>query len=120
MSAFEMKKHSLHQNTDGTWRAIFNIHPQDIPIELLTAPMGAPVGCTMLDYDNPEDGPEKKKTWSELSGTQKAAIAVNDPVFQRWVAEMYHHNKADAWLKMTLDIESKKQIAGGKVEELRS
>ena len=52
---FEAKKNGMIQTQDGIWKLSLTILPEDMPMELLQAPMGTPYGLAMvkIDYDNP-------------------------------------------------------------------
>ena len=52
---FEVKKDGLRQTQDGIWKLTLTVLPEDMPIELMKAPMGSVYGLAMvlIDYDNP-------------------------------------------------------------------
>ena len=53
---FEVKKDGLRQTQDGIWKLTLTVLPEDMPIELMKAPMGSVYGLAMvpIDYDNPD------------------------------------------------------------------
>jgi len=51
----EVKKDGLRQTQDGIWKLTVTVMPEDMPVELMKAPMGSAYGLAMvpIDYDNP-------------------------------------------------------------------
>lgn len=105
---FEAKKHAYRQTQDGVVVS-FVIHPNDVPADLATAPLGtiymigfAVMGDASTREDEDEVGgtsqrpdagqvrtsPAKpKRKFDELPPSQQAALRCNDPQFKEFVRE---------------------------------
>jgi hypothetical protein len=101
MINFEVKKDGMRQMQDGIWKLSLTVLPEDMPMELLQAPMGTPYGLAMvpIDYDNPEPvtsidigiptDPDTGITVSEKSEGDKirvrAVMLCKDAEFQKYL-----------------------------------
>jgi len=89
----EVKKHAMQQLQDGSWKLTVTIHPSDMPMELLQAPMGTPYGLAMIpiDYDNPDvskmESTQKEKSEGEKL-RERACILCQEEEFQSWIIEL--------------------------------
>ena len=91
-NTFETKKDSLRQTQDGIWKLTLTVLPEDMPVELLQAPMGTVYGLAMVpvDYDNPETdvvltSPTETKQSSEGDKIRVRSIMLcKDGDFQNW------------------------------------
>ena len=113
----EVKKNGLTQTQDGTWKLSLTVHPNDMPSDLLTAPMGkiyVAVLAAVGDDGQPEPTREQKpkKRWHEMSRAQQAGILISDPSFEDWIADRLEDRgeTTDERLKSYLDISSKAEL----------
>lgn len=109
---FEVKKDALRQTQAGLWKITFTVHPDDMPLDLAKAPMGAHYVCVLApaDYD-PTEGSEPdleagfpvppepirtheevgdggvfmRRRFRELPRAQQAALKCQDADFQAWL-----------------------------------
>lgn len=90
---FEAKKDSLAQRQSGEWKLSFTVKAEDVPTELLKAPMGTryvlalvEIGDDELPVEKPKDNPHKL--------SQQAAMLCEDARFQAWLQDKFK----SAWL----------------------
>lgn len=118
---FEAKKHSYRQTQDGVVVS-FVIHPNDVPAELATAPLGTiyMIGfSTIPEHDaalpNAEDvkgilKPAKpKQKWSEMRPSAQAAMACDREDFREYM-NANNPTHCDLILKSWLGISSKREL----------
>ena len=122
----EVKKHAMQQLQDGHWKLTLTVHPEDMPIDLLQAPMGTAYGLAMvpIDYDNPDVGkPITEKTEGEKI-RERACILCKDPTFQNFITKMtwevedvYKEPHARSHLLKYCGIESRKELVTNKAAQ---
>lgn len=140
----EVKKHAMQQLQDGSWKLTVTIHPSDMPMELLQAPMGTPYDLAMIpiDYDNPaaskmESTPEKPDSsivtkpktncdQSEKSEGEKlwirAVLLCKDEEFQTFYYYTYPtalmtprtESQCAGWIKERCNIKKRSELAHNK------
>lgn len=120
---FEAKKDRLYQTQDGIWKLTLTVLPEDMPIELLQAPMGTAYGLAMvkIDYDNPvgANNAHTEKTEGEKLVT-RAAILCKDTDFQRYTistfGELFVNPEQTAcqWIYNKCEITSRSELATNK------
>ncbi len=95
----EVKKDGLSQSQDGTWKLRLTVHPEDMPVELMTAPMGSryamalvligedemPVQKPEMPVQKPEMPKRLKKCWDAINPSQQAYLSCTNPEFQAWL-----------------------------------
>lgn len=104
-NVLEAKKHALRQTQEGAWILTINVHPNDMPPWLLTAPMGQRLGVVVApltesaeraaqqvvpaSYPAPEAAspaagqpagaaPAPKRKWGEMAIVTRAAMMCED------------------------------------------
>jgi len=111
---FETKKDGLRQTQDGLWKLTLTVLPEDMPVELMQAPMGTPYGLAMvkIDYDNP-DKPVAEKSEGEKIRT-RAVMLCKDSDFQSFSSAVYFNDKdesgAQETIKTTCYINSRSEL----------
>lgn len=80
---FEGIKVAMHQTKDGI-KVTLVIHPNDIPAELLTDPVGSRYRVVMVLLDD-EDKPNNRLPSN--SAVMAAGRLAKDPRFQQWVVD---------------------------------
>ena len=102
---FEAKKYAYRQTKDG--RVVsFVIHPDDVPKEMATAPIGQRyiVACAKIDdYENPI---RPQATTDGERARAKAKLICRDTSYQRWV----RLNK-DEWPFVDQDLDDQEYAA---------
>lgn len=94
----EVKKHAMQQLQDGHWKLTLTVHPEDMTVELLQAPMGTPYGLAMvkIDYDNPESVVKKSLTTEKTEGEKlrtRSVMLCKDEGFQEFLSSVYFADK---------------------------
>ena len=83
----ECKKDGLRQTQDGLWKLTLTVHPNDMPDEILKAPMGAHYIAVFAEYDGGEPEPEQPKErgkFEDLPRSQQAGMLCQDKRFVAW------------------------------------
>ena len=81
---FEGKKISMRQDAKGTYITI-SIQPNDVPVDLLSQPVGARYQIAMVLLDD-HDRPVKPQDMDEGDkAVQSAAMLCRNPKFQKWM-----------------------------------
>lgn len=84
---FEGKKISMRQDGKGTYITI-SIQPNDVPVDLLSQPVGARYQIAMVLLDD-HDRPVKPRDMEEGDkAVQSAAMLCRNPKFQKWMDKM--------------------------------
>lgn len=102
---FEAKKYAYRQTKDGMVVS-FVIHPDDVPKEMATAPIGQRyiVACAKIDdYENPI---RPQATTDGERALAKANLICRDTSYQRWV----RLNK-DEWPFINQDLDDQEYAA---------
>ena len=82
----ECKKDGLRQTQDGVWKLTITVHPNDMPIEILKAPMGRQYIAVFAEYDGGEpEQPKERREWGDMPRSQQAGMLCQDESFQAWV-----------------------------------
>ncbi len=117
----EVKKDGLQQRQNGAWVLRLSVHPNDMPMAVMKAPMGTRFVCVLVEVNDDETPkevmpPDQSKHHQPSDTTpaplqsagrakpekrlaQRAAILCGDPVFQRFIEESEHtgcRNEEDA------------------------
>lgn len=110
--ALEVKKDSLRQNQDGTWKITFTVQGVDMVKDLTQAMPGTRYQCVLvetgddelpvrlqtiptdakpaLELDKPQARAKREKMdWRELPAATQAAIRSDDVIFQAFLREEY-------------------------------
>lgn len=78
---FECKKHGLRQLSEsGEWVLSLKLHPQELPMDVMTAPMGQRFGLAMVAIA--DDETEKV---IDHKASQKAALLCENELFKRFL-----------------------------------
>ena len=93
----ECKKDGLRQTQDGLWKLTLTVHPNDMPDEILKAPMGRKYIAVFADYDNDDPQPEydggetepeqskEKRKFEDMPRSQQAGMLCQESAFQEWL-----------------------------------
>lgn len=89
----ELKKHAMRQAQDGTWTVTWVIHPNDMPMDLISAPPGTRYYCEIANADEAD----QEAGVSEVTGpatlfVREASGLCADARFQRW---LFDHARYD-------------------------
>ena len=105
----EVKKDGLQQRQTGEWVLRLTVHPNDMPMPVMTAAMGTRYQCVLVEVDeneqpkggdateqtqrldkapDPAPPPDRARTWNRLSPAQQAGILCSDPAFQKFMGEV--------------------------------
>ena len=91
---FEAKKNGLTQTQDGLWKVSLTVAPDQMPVELTTAPMGqrlAVVIVALKDDGEVDPGnvfPEEITRAEGGRAVTSAAMLCDNPDFQRWIHDV--------------------------------
>jgi hypothetical protein len=112
---FEAKKHAYRQTQDGVVIS-FVVHPNDVSPALAAAALGT---VFMLGYAEVVEGEEQRaetpdkphRKWDDLSPSQQAGIACNDPRFIGCVAGQDPSREgAAAYVREFCGVESRAEL----------
>lgn len=85
----ECKKDGIRQNQDGLMKLTLALHPNDIPAQLYTDPMGqrymmvlAPIGDDEQPLPVTPKAEKEPRAWKELSPVEQAGILATQSAFQ--------------------------------------
>lgn len=93
----EVRKDGLRQTQDGTWKLSLTVLPEDMPVDLMTAPMGKIYNIDIQDAEEEVDNAEftelefrpiedkPKRFFKELPLSQQAALKCLDSDFQEFM-----------------------------------
>lgn len=82
----EVKKDGLRQTQDGLWKLTLTILPEDMPVDLMVAPMGSRYAMAIVPIrDDESANPTVEQTEGERLRT-RAVMLCKDEQFQRFVA----------------------------------
>jgi hypothetical protein len=105
----EVKKDGLQQRQNGAWVLRLSVHPNDMPMEVMKAPMGTRFVCVLVEIDENEE-PKGGDAHAQLQSVidtppvqprevgraspekrlaQRAGKLCNDPVFRLYMAEQF-------------------------------
>jgi hypothetical protein len=87
----EVKKDALAQRQSGDWAVRFTAQAADLPIQLLTAPMGTRYMCVLVEINDDERPVEhilkQREEWRNLGPVKQSALRCKDPIFWRYLEE---------------------------------
>lgn len=87
--AFEAKKISMRQDGKGIYITL-SIHPSDVPVDLLSQPVGSRYQMAMVLLDD-HDRPVKPRDMDDGDrAVQSAAMLCRNPRFQVWMERARH------------------------------
>ena len=93
----EVKKDGMRQTQEGIWKLTLTVHPEDMPIEIMTAPMGTRYGIAMVAINddetttNLESNPEKSEGAKMVT---RSVMLCNDPEFLKYIDNKTGFNPA--------------------------
>lgn len=90
--SLEVKKDALKQLQDGKWVISFRVHPDDMPLALMSAQMGTRYMAALVEIDQ-DDSPVEQKTTDKaskkrISLTKQAGALCGDPTFAEFLREV--------------------------------
>lgn len=125
---FEAVKVSSRQTKEGTFITLC-IHPNEVPVDLIAAPVGLRYVVAMVQTDDHGQAVKGKDADEGDKAVQSAAMLCRNPKFQRWMCDTglaFGTSEADCsdGVRDHCGIESRTQIktdreARKKFEELR-
>ena len=89
----ECKKDGLRQTQDGLWKLTLTVHPNDMPDEILKAPMGKHYIAVFAEYDADNPQAERRK-FEDMPRSQQAGMLCHDENFQKWLSVDGNDNAA--------------------------
>ena len=113
----EVKKDGLRQTQDGTWKISLTVHPNDMDVDLMSAPMGTrymavlvPIGDDEQPVSENGDRPVKRR-FGELPLSQQAALACQNEAFRAWLGVGTEDADAAAEeVRQRCDVDSRRQF----------
>ena len=79
----EVKKDGLRQTQDGIWKLTLTIHPNDMPVDLMTAPMGTRYGLAMIQVEEGQEVNKPEQTEGDKLRV-RAVMLCKDKQFQQY------------------------------------
>jgi len=62
----EVKKDALRQTQDGIWKLTVTVHPSDMPVDLMMAPMGTRYGLAMVVIEDEQSANNAQSNCPEI------------------------------------------------------
>jgi len=69
----EVKKDALRQTQDGIWKLTVTVHPSDMPVDLMIAPMGTRYGLAMVVIEDEQCANNAQSSSSKSSNSSVSA-----------------------------------------------
>lgn len=109
----EAKKHALRQQQDGCWIMTLRVHQNDMPAEIMKAPMGTRYQLALVEIGDdeqplpphpaaaaPRPAPsspqplpvgenKQKRSFEDMPAPQQAGMLCGDKAFQKFLCEEY-------------------------------
>ena len=113
--ALEVKKDGLSQLQDGSWKFTLKVHANDMPTELMQAPMGTRYGMAfkLIADDESFDHTEPEEKTEGERAVQQAGILCQKPEFQNWIA---YHDIYGGYMKVGPHDSVRSVTKGGAIE----
>ena len=105
----ECKKDGLRQTQDGLWKFTVTVHPDDMPDEILKAPMGTHYIVVFAEYDGGEPQEEERRKFEEMPRSQQAGMLCQDKPFQQWLG-CFDSGQAAMEVRIRCGVESRSDL----------